>query len=97
MGRAKKALADGNFDEIVPACTEQIESNESDEKRKIEARLLRGTVYLLLGSLADASKDLDYIVDSPDAPIDIKVNALIKRASLNVQSVRVFFHFFSLP
>lgn len=86
LSRAKKAFDNGEYEEIIPACVEEIESSEADEKRKIEARLLRGTIYLLLGSLADASIDFDYIVDSPDAATDVKVNALIKRASLNVQN-----------
>lgn len=86
MSRAKKALKDVKYEDIIPACTEEIDSNESDEKNKILARLLRGTMYLLLGSLAEASKDLDYVIDSTESDIAVKANALIKRASLNVQN-----------
>lgn len=86
LWRAKKALKDGKYEDIIPACTEEIDSSESDEKRKVEARLLRGTIYLLLGSLGEASKDLDYVIDSSDAVTPVKANALIKRASLNVQN-----------
>lgn len=86
LGRAKKALKDCKYEDIIAACDEEIDSTESDVKRQMEARLLRGTMYLLLGSLADASKDLDVVIDSPDASTAVKVNALIKRASLNVQN-----------
>lgn len=79
-------MKEGKYEEIIGACNEELDSNEIDTKRQIEARLLRGTMHLLLGSLSDASTDLDYIIDSSDASIDIKVNALIKRASLNVQN-----------
>lgn len=79
-------MNDSKYEDVLPACNEEIESNETDENRKIEARLLRGTIFLLLGSLDDAAKDFDYIIDSADALTDMKVNALIKRASLNVQN-----------
>lgn len=86
LGRAKKALKDGNFEDILSACTEEIDSTTSNEKHHIEAKLLRGTIYLILGSLDDASNDFNFVIDSPDASTDVKVNALIKRASLNVQN-----------
>lgn len=86
LGRAKKALKDGKFEDILPACTEEIDATQPNEKHHIEARLLRGTIHLVLGSLSDASDDFNFVIDSPDASIDCKVNALIKRASLNVQN-----------
>lgn len=86
LSRAKKALKEGKYDEIIPACTEEIDSPESEIKPKLEARLLRGTIHLLLGSLTETSKDLDYVIESADASTAVKSNALIKRASLNVQN-----------
>lgn len=87
LSRAKKALKDGKYEDIIPACNEEIDNeSDDDEKRKLEARLLRGTMFLLLGSLADASNDFDYIINSPTVDTAIKVNALVKRASLNVQN-----------
>lgn len=74
------------YDQVIPACTEEIESTEAEAHHKFEATLLRGTFYLLIGSLAEALNDFDCIIDSDDASIAIKSNALIKRASLNVQS-----------
>lgn len=47
--------------------------------------LLRATFYLLLGSLESAHLDFQKIVDSNTVSSDIKVNALIKRASLHIQ------------
>lgn len=86
LGRAKKALKEAKYDDIIPACTEEIDADETEENRKIDARLLRGTMYLLIGLLANAKPDFDYVVESPDASIPAKVNALVKRASLNVQN-----------
>lgn len=86
LGRAKKALKEANYDDIIPACTEEIDAMETEETRKIEARLLRGTMYLLIGILANATPDFDYVVNSSVASSAAKVNALVKRASLNVQN-----------
>ncbi|XP_031628161.1 mitochondrial import receptor subunit TOM70 [Contarinia nasturtii] len=86
LSRAKKGLKDAKYDDIIAACTDEITSPESSEKRKLEARLLRGTFKLLIGLMDEATQDFDYIVDSSDADINMKVNALVKRASLNVQN-----------
>lgn len=81
---ARDLVKQSQFDKVIAACTEEIESVEAD--RKLEATLLRGTFYLLVGSLSEALKDFDTIINCDDASTALKVNALIKRASLNVQS-----------
>lgn len=86
LRRAKQALIEERYEEIIPACTDEIEAPDGTLKSKILARLLRGTIYLLLGSLEAASVDFDYIINDTDTETSIKVNALIKRASLNVQN-----------
>lgn len=86
LGRALTALKDGKFEDILPACTSEVETTATNEKHHIEAKLLRGTFYLILGSMVEASDDFTFVVDSESASTDIKVNALIKRASLNVQN-----------
>lgn len=45
--RALKAFKDGDFNEVIPACSEEIERSEDDSVYKLEAILLRGTFYLL--------------------------------------------------
>lgn len=40
--RAKKAFLDEEYDDIMPSCTEEIDSSESDSEYKFEALLLRG-------------------------------------------------------
>lgn len=86
LARAKQALKDEKYEDIIPACSDEIDAPDASVKHQIEARLLRGTMNLLLGVLDEAAADLSYVIDSPDADNDVKVNALIKRASLNVQS-----------
>ena len=47
--------------------------------------LLRGTFYLLLGEHDNAFSDLDIVISNESASKQLKVNALIKRASMHVQ------------
>ncbi|CAK1601031.1 unnamed protein product [Parnassius mnemosyne] len=81
FAKAKKALDSQDYDSVVDSCTEEL---EADGKYKYEALLLRATFYLLLGRHDEAQADLGQIIDS-DAPLKVKVNALIKRASLFTQ------------
>lgn len=83
FGRAQKAVDDGDFSNVIPACIEEIESN-GEHKRA--AMLLRGTMNLVAGALDEAINDFNAIIDDPEAPTQFKVNALIKRASLHVQN-----------
>ncbi|KAJ0175576.1 hypothetical protein K1T71_008735 [Dendrolimus kikuchii] len=79
--KAKQALESQNYDVIVDTCTEELDING---KYKNEALLLRATFYLLLGRHEEAQIDLGKVINS-DAPTKVKVNALIKRASLYTQ------------
>lgn len=83
FGRAKKAFDDDDFGNIISACTEEW---ESDGKYKLVALLLRGTMHLVAGTLNEALKDFNVIIDGSDVPMELKVNALIKRASLHIQN-----------
>lgn len=83
--KAKLAFATENFDEIIPACTEEINSSESESQFLMEALSLRGTFHLLMGAHKEALEDLKTIIETKDADVKIKVNVLIKRASLNMQ------------
>lgn len=81
FAKAKKALESQDYDTIVDACTEEL---NSDGNYKFEAQLLRATFYLLLGRHDEAQADLGKVIDS-DAAVKVRVNALIKRASLFTQ------------
>ncbi|CAK1540524.1 unnamed protein product [Leptosia nina] len=81
FAKAKHALDNQDYDAIVDACTEEL---ESEGKYKFEALLLRATFYLLLGRHEEAQDDLGKVIES-DASTKVKVNALIKRASLYTQ------------
>ncbi|CAF4015102.1 unnamed protein product [Didymodactylos carnosus] len=66
LDRAYKALNDGNFSEISDLCTREIESEDSEYKN--QARLLRGSFYILNGQYNEA----------------MKINGKLKRANARI-------------
>ncbi|CAD7079747.1 unnamed protein product [Hermetia illucens] len=87
FARAKLAWDNEDYDAVIPACTEEIESSESESEYKMEALLLRGTFHLLSGCFTGAQQDFDVIIDNEEADVELRVNALIKRASLWIQLI----------
>ncbi|KAF4528114.1 hypothetical protein B566_EDAN016595 [Ephemera danica] len=71
--RAQLAVREKNYEDVVSACTEELESENG--KYKPEALLLRATMNLLQGIHKPAMADFD----------KVRVNALIKRASMYMQ------------
>ncbi|XP_005180226.1 mitochondrial import receptor subunit TOM70 [Musca domestica] len=85
FGRAKQALDSEKYEDIVAACTEELESSESESQYKTEALLLRGTFHLISGSFVEAQQDLDAVINNDDADKKLRTYALIRRASLYIQ------------
>lgn len=83
--KAKHAFAVGDYDQIVAACTEEIDSVEADGGSAMAALLLRGTFYLWLGEMKSSLADLEAVIENEMAEKKLRANALIKRASLHVQ------------
>lgn len=84
--RAIKAFKDGQFNDIIPACTEEIETCEDDSEYKLEAILLRGTFYLLSGQYDLSLIDFNAVINNKEADPKLRSNALTKRASLRMQT-----------
>ena len=51
-------------------------------------RLLRGTFYILMKQPGLAMDDLSQLIEDAECPVRVKVNALIKRASLYIQQAK---------
>ncbi|XP_030383506.1 mitochondrial import receptor subunit TOM70 [Scaptodrosophila lebanonensis] len=83
--RARRAFEEQQFDEIIPACTEEIESSEAEAQYKVEALLMRGTFHLLCGSYNDSKNDFDAIINNDYADPTLRAYAYMKRASLFIQ------------
>merc|ERR1719511_450438 len=80
-------MSEEKYDEIIDACCEILKSSE-DEKVKNLALLLRGTFYILNKQPGAAMADLQVLIDNDSCHSQIRVNALIKRASLIIQSCK---------
>lgn len=84
--RAITAFKEGNFNDIIPACTEEIETCEDESEYKLEAILLRGTFCLLSGQYESSLNDFNTVINNPEADPKLRSNALTKRASLHMQT-----------
>ncbi|KAG5348384.1 TOM70 protein, partial [Acromyrmex charruanus] len=82
-----QALKDAKYDDIIPLCTEIIESPEFNTlpSTKLEVLLLRATFYSLLGKRSPAFQDLECILNIKYASDDVKINALLKKARLYLE------------
>lgn len=87
--KAKLAFATEKFDEVIPACTEELSLSESESNYSIEALSLRASFYFLMGQFDEALEDLTTIIETKDADELIKVNSYIKRASIYMQTERI--------
>lgn len=87
--KAKLAFATEKYEEIIPACTEEIENSEADSPFKIEALSLRASFHFLCGCFEKAAEDHTTIIDTENSDLKIKVNSLIKRASIYMQTEKL--------
>jgi import receptor subunit TOM70 len=85
FSRAKQSLLEEKYANIIDDCTEEIEADPNTSTAHL-ARLLRGTFYALRKQQDMAMEDLTVLIDTGDAvDAKVRVNALIKRASLYIQ------------
>lgn len=66
LARAYEAYDQSRFTEIPSLCTQELESSSSSIYR-LQALLLRGSFYLLLGNFKEALADFDALVNDPNA------------------------------
>lgn len=83
--RAKKLFDEEKYNDIIEECTKEIDSNGEHSQK---ARLLRGTFYILMKLQSKAMEDFSCLVEDPLTHVKVKVNALIKRASLYIQQCK---------
>lgn len=87
--KAKLAFATEKFDEVIPACTEELNLSESESNYNLEALSLRASFYFLTGQFNEALEDLTTIIETKNADEKIKANALIKRSSIYMQTEKL--------
>lgn len=81
---ALDAIQREKYNQVVDACNAEIETEDS--KYQLEAILLRGTFFILTARFAEAIEDFKSVLDNENATKAHKVNALIKRALVYVQT-----------
>ncbi|CAH1996272.1 unnamed protein product [Acanthoscelides obtectus] len=87
--KAKLAFATEKYEEIIPACTEELNLSESESTYKLEALLLRASFYFLTAQFKESVVDLTTIIEDKDADELFKVNALIKRSTIYMQTEKL--------
>ncbi|XP_015124131.1 mitochondrial import receptor subunit TOM70 [Diachasma alloeum] len=87
LTNAVEAFKGEKYDDIISICTAEIEKSDIDVPDKMKLLLLRGTFYLLLGQHEKAMDDLDAVISDKNesASREVRVNALIKRATMHMQ------------
>lgn len=84
LDKVKKSLVSENYEQIVIYCTEALEI--APENSLLEVLLLRGTTHILQAQHVLALADLKTIIDTIDGDAKVRANALIKCASLYIQT-----------
>nr|BAN21427.1 heat shock protein 70-interacting protein [Riptortus pedestris] len=82
--KARRALYDERYADIIPACNEEISKPSSNEAKE-HALLLKASMNILSSQTADAMADLTYLINTSNDH-KIKINALLKRACIYMQS-----------
>ena len=83
--KAKLAFATEQYEDVIPSCTDEINNSESESEYISEALSLRGTFHALSGSYVKSMLDFKTLIDTEEVNSRIRVNALIKSGSLNMQ------------
>lgn len=84
--KIRNLIKEEKFSEILPACDAEIESEESTAKA--EAVVTRATFLILSKSQEKAKADLTTVIEDEEASKEVRVNALVKRASLFIQQCK---------
>ncbi len=65
LARAYQAFDEGRFTDIPSLCTQELQS-DTPSPYEVQALLLRGSIYLLMGNYVEAVADFDAIVNNPN-------------------------------
>ncbi|XP_014285604.1 mitochondrial import receptor subunit TOM70 [Halyomorpha halys] len=85
--KAKQAMVEEKYSDIISACTEELE-NPSSDKGKEHALLLRSSMYILTWQIKEAMSDLTFLINT-SSDVKVQANALLKRACLYMQAEEV--------
>lgn len=83
LEKARRALVDERYQDIIPACNEEIERPSSNESKE-HAMLLRASMNILSCQSNEAMSDLSYLINTTN-DVKVKAHALLKRACIYMQ------------
>ena len=93
--KALECLRQETFEGVIPACNEELclplsdgSSSSGGPIDQSMCLLLRGTFYILNKQMQEAFGGLEKVINDETASVDVRVNALIKRASLFIQQCK---------
>ena len=86
MLKIRELISKEKFSDIIPACDAELEN--ADSPSKPEALVTRATFLILSKSQDKAKEDLTTVIEDEAAPKAVRVNALVKRASLYIQQCK---------
>ena len=87
LEKLKTLVKEEKFEQIIDSCCEVLKTTEDDNVKDL-ALLLRATFYILNKQPQQAIDDLAVLIDNESCHSKIRVNALIKRASLTIQACK---------
>ena len=76
LARAYQAFEEGRFTDIPSLCTQELEQSELLPYR-LNALLLRGSFYLLMGNYIEAIADFDAVINNSQATEKVFVTSLV--------------------
>ena len=84
----KDLITEEKYEEVIDYCSKLIKSEESSKAAKDLAKNLRGTFYILSKEQNSAMTDLTDLIEDESCDAKIRVNCLIKRASIYIQQCK---------
>ncbi|XP_034671066.1 mitochondrial import receptor subunit TOM70-like [Drosophila subobscura] len=80
--RAHRAFVEERFEDVIPACTEEIEValEGADSQYKLQALFMRGTLLLLCGSFRESRRDFVAVLADPGADDNLCIYAQLRCA-----------------
>jgi len=82
---ARECLKKEKYEEVISHCDYEISTSGLNSS---DAKLLRATFYILTKQQTLAMQDLTSLIEDQEAAVKLRVNALIKRASLFIQQCK---------
>ena len=82
MSSALEEFNNGNYTKCIEWCSKEIQENKIFA---LQARNIRGTLYMLKCQYKDAQDDFDFVLNDETASNRLKANTYIKLTALNLQ------------